>query len=49
MDADGGIEAAAFALSLSDQTAFDILDIEFLDDSEVMLLLRLPEEGSICE
>ena len=36
----------AFSLTLQNQTSFEILDIEFFDEVEVALLLKLPIEGS---
>ena len=46
VDGDNRVRAMAFSLTLESQARFEILDIEFFDDVEVAILLKLPSEGS---
>lgn len=49
MDDDDAHHGEAFRLVIDSGEAFEILDIEFFDDVEVALLIRIPTPGSRSE
>jgi hypothetical protein len=43
VDDDDQVRATAFALVQDDRTPLEILDVDFFDDIEVALLIRVPQ------
>lgn len=45
---DDQVRAAAFALVQEDGTPLEILDVDFFDDIEIALLIRIPQTQGQC-